>query len=97
MSSNNEMAEATGQLPQIARPPLLITESADEYAALLAALRQEIKPQGVIEHIYLEDLASTWKTWLRSSGRSSGCAVTEPALSTMPSALRCKVCYHGCC
>jgi hypothetical protein len=37
---------------------LLITESADEFAALLAALRQEIKPNGMIENIYLEDLAA---------------------------------------
>jgi hypothetical protein len=58
MSSNNQIAEATGQLAPIARPPLLITESADEFAALLAALRQEIKPKGIIENIYLEDLAA---------------------------------------
>ena len=39
-------------------PPLLITESADEFAALLAALQQEIKPNGTIEQIYLHDLAA---------------------------------------
>jgi hypothetical protein len=58
MSSNNQTAGATGQLAPFARPPLLITESADEFAALLAALRQEIKPNGMIENIYLEDLAA---------------------------------------
>jgi hypothetical protein len=39
-------------------PPLLITESADEFSALLAALQQEIKPNGIIEQIYLADLAA---------------------------------------
>ena len=58
MPSNNQTAEATGQLAPFVRPPLLITESADEFAALLAALRQEIKPNGMIENIYLEDLAA---------------------------------------
>ena len=58
MSSNNQTAGATGQLAPFARPPLLITESADEFAALLAALRQEIKPNGMIENIYVEDLAA---------------------------------------
>jgi hypothetical protein len=58
MSSNNQIAPATDGLVPLARPPLLMTESADEFAALLAALRQEIKPNGMIENIYLEDLAA---------------------------------------
>jgi hypothetical protein len=41
-----------------AGPPLLLTESADEFAALLEALRQEIKPNGIIKNIYLVDLAA---------------------------------------
>ena len=41
-----------------AKPPLLITESASEFASLRAALEQEIKPNGVIEQIYLEDMAN---------------------------------------
>jgi len=56
MSSKNQLAGAIGQL--VVRPPLLITESADEFAALHAALRHEIKPNGMIENIYLEDLAA---------------------------------------
>ena len=31
---------------------------ADEFAALRAALRHEIKPNGTIEQIYLDDLAA---------------------------------------
>jgi hypothetical protein len=58
MSTNNQRAAATSQLAPFARPPLLITESADEFAALHAALVQEIKPNGIIEQIYLDDLAS---------------------------------------
>ena len=38
--------------------PLLITESADEFASLRAELEQEIKPKGTIERIYLDDLAA---------------------------------------
>jgi hypothetical protein len=41
----------------IARGPLLITESVEEFDALLAELKDEIKPNGVIEQIYLYDLA----------------------------------------
>lgn len=58
MSSNHQMVQTTSGLAPLAAPPLLITESADEYAALLAALQHEIKPRGVVEQIYLEDLAA---------------------------------------
>jgi hypothetical protein len=40
-------------LPQ---PPLLITESADEFERLCNELEQEIRPQGIIEQIYVADL-----------------------------------------
>jgi hypothetical protein len=41
----------------IARGPLLITESVEEFETLLAELKEEIKPNGKIERIYLDDLA----------------------------------------
>jgi tRNA(Glu) U13 pseudouridine synthase TruD len=38
--------------------PLLITESADEFDALRDAFEQEIKPQGIIEQMYVHDISS---------------------------------------
>jgi len=38
--------------------PLLITESAEDFAALTAALTQEIKPRGVIEQMYVAHAAA---------------------------------------
>ena len=52
------MTKAKNQVALLATSSLLITESADEFAALLAALQQEIKPNGIIEQIYLDDLAA---------------------------------------
>jgi hypothetical protein len=39
-----------------ARAPLLQTENRDEFDALQKALRQEIKPKGVIEEMYVADI-----------------------------------------
>jgi hypothetical protein len=44
-------------LELLPKPPLLITESADEFDALHKALAQEIKPRGLIEHIYMADFS----------------------------------------
>ena len=52
------MTKAKNQVALLATSSLLITESPDEFAALLAALQQEIKPNGIIEQIYLDDLAA---------------------------------------
>ena len=41
----------------LSKPPLLITESADEFDALHKALQQEIKPRGVIEQMYVADIS----------------------------------------
>lgn len=38
------------------RPPLLFGESAEEFERLRAELEQEIKPKGIIERIYLNDV-----------------------------------------
>jgi hypothetical protein len=39
-------------------PPLLNTESQDEFASLCAELEQEIQPNGVIERTYVHDIAT---------------------------------------
>jgi hypothetical protein len=39
-------------------PPLLITESADEFASLRKELKNEIQPEGAIEQMYLDDFAT---------------------------------------
>jgi hypothetical protein len=39
-------------------PPLLIAESADEFALLQKQLKDEIQPQGVIEQMYVDDFAT---------------------------------------
>jgi hypothetical protein len=46
------------ELALLAKPSLLITESADEFDALHKALEQDIKPRGVIEHIFVADISS---------------------------------------
>jgi hypothetical protein len=38
-------------------PPLLLTESKDEFKLIHNALNDEIKPRGIIEQIYVEDIA----------------------------------------
>ena len=45
------------ELAILSKPPLLITESADEFDALHKALQQEIKPRGVIEQMYVADIS----------------------------------------
>ena len=45
----------TALLPKL---PLLITESADEFDALRDAFEREIKPRGIIEHMYVHDHCS---------------------------------------
>jgi hypothetical protein len=39
-------------------PPLLVTESQDQFASLCGELEQEIQPKGVIERTYVHDIAS---------------------------------------
>ena len=51
MRRRNELAV----LPKL---PLLITESAEEFDALRDAFEREIKPQGIIEQMYVHDTSS---------------------------------------
>jgi hypothetical protein len=45
-------------LDLVSRPPLTITESADDYDAVARSLHQEISPRGVIEHMYVADISA---------------------------------------
>jgi hypothetical protein len=46
------------ELTLLPKLPLLITESADEFDALRDAFEQEIKPRGIIEHMYVHDMSA---------------------------------------
>ena len=46
------------ELALLPKLPLLITEAADEFDALRDAFEQEIKPRGIIEHMYVHDISS---------------------------------------
>jgi hypothetical protein len=50
------------ELTLLPKLPLLITESADEFNALRDAFEREIKPQGIIEQMYVHDIcAIVWE------------------------------------
>jgi hypothetical protein len=46
------------ELTLLPKLPLLITESADEFDTLRDAFEREIKPQGIIEQMYVHDISS---------------------------------------
>ena len=46
------------ELLLFSKPQLLITESGEEFAALNAALLEEIRPRGIIERLYVADIAA---------------------------------------
>ena len=46
------------ELTLFAKPPLLITESAEDFASLSPALAQEIKPRGIVERMYVAEIAA---------------------------------------
>src|SRR5262245_3695913 len=48
----------TNELALLPKLPLLITESADEFDALRDAFKQEIKPRGIIEQMYVHDICA---------------------------------------
>jgi hypothetical protein len=53
MTGSSESIELT----LFSKSPLLITESREEFAALNAALLEEIRPRGIIERLYVADVA----------------------------------------
>src|SRR5262249_27135698 len=46
------------QTALLPKPPLLISESAEEFDAVYEALEREIRPRGIIEQMYLADISS---------------------------------------
>jgi hypothetical protein len=56
------MMHRRNELALLPKTPLLITESADEFEALRDAFEQEIKPRGIIEQMYVNDIcAIVWE------------------------------------
>jgi hypothetical protein len=45
--------------PFLQKPPMLISESADEFDVMQEALEREIKPRGFIEQMYVADISAT--------------------------------------
>src|SRR5215212_3434458 len=61
----NEMPEPaeSGALALISMPALLLSESAEEFNSLAAALAEEIKPRGIIEHMHIAETTKlVWET-----------------------------------
>src|SRR5215470_8915449 len=52
------MPKGSGDSALLRNPPVLISESADEFVALRNCLEQEIKPRGFIEQMYVADISS---------------------------------------
>jgi hypothetical protein len=50
------------ELRLFSKPPLLITESAEDFASLNAAFAQAIKPRDIVERMYVDDIAAlSWE------------------------------------
>src|SRR5262245_63039215 len=58
MNSLENKMPRINELTLLPKLPLLITEPADEFDALRDAFEQEIKPQGIIEQMYVHDISS---------------------------------------
>lgn len=54
MARSSDSIEST----LFSKPPLLMTESAEEFAALSAALAEELKPRGFVERMDVADIAA---------------------------------------
>ena len=62
----------TNELTLLPKSPLLITESADEFDALRDAFEREIKPRGIIEHMYVDDISSmVWEILRLRRGKAA--------------------------
>ena len=48
----------SSELQLFSKTPLLITELSEEFAALAAALTEEIQPRGIVERIYINEIAA---------------------------------------
>jgi hypothetical protein len=54
----SEKMPPKNELTLLPKLPLLITESADEFDVLRGAFEREIKPRGIVEHMYLHDICA---------------------------------------
>jgi hypothetical protein len=67
--------------------PLLITESKDEFDRLRNALTEEIKPRGIIEQMYIEDIAGlVWE--IRRFRRNKAAIVNSAFRSALTEVLK---------
>jgi hypothetical protein len=65
--------------------PLLITESAEDFAALTSELKQELKPRGIIEQMYVAQIA--YLVWEILRWRRCKAAIINMALKEALSGL----------
>jgi hypothetical protein len=78
--------------------PLLITESKDDFKRILDALTDEIKPRGIIEQMYVADIAHlVWEVWrLRRCKAGIINAAFRAALQTVLTQLMREPAQHAC-
>ena len=71
----------------LSAPPLLMSESADEFASLRTALELEIKPKGIVEQIYVDDIAAiVWE--IRRLRRCKTSIINNAGRAALQSLLR---------
>jgi hypothetical protein len=59
---NEDVKASSIKSALLPKPPVLLTESADEFDALQKRLEREIKPQNIIEHMYVADYSTiSWE------------------------------------
>jgi hypothetical protein len=69
---NSHAMAGLNKSQQRSGPPLLLTESAEEFSSFCAELEREIKPRGIIEQIYVEELPPLPGTSVACVGRKPG-------------------------
>src|SRR5260370_42349953 len=71
----------------LSAPPLLMSESAEEFAALRTALELEVKPKGIVEQIYVDDIAAiVWE--IRRLRRCKTSIINNACRAALQSLLR---------
>ncbi len=71
----------------LSAPPLLMSESAEEFASLRTALELEVKPKGIVEQIYVDDIAAiVWE--IRRLRRCKTSIINNACRAALQSLLR---------
>ena len=71
----------------LSAPPLLMSESAEEFASLRTALELEVKPKGIVEQIYVDDItAIVWE--IRRLRRCKTSIINNACRAALQSLLR---------